>query len=272
MTDGQRDPRSESAREIKSEVPRSARVWNYWLGGADNYAVDHAAGDAVKAQYPQIVTVAKESREFLVRVVHTLAGELGVRQFLDIGSGLPTMQNTHQVAQTIAPESRVVYVDNDPLVLVHARALLADTTVTGVTEYVDADVRNPDLIISEARKVLNFNEPVAVIFLGILGYIADIGDIRFIVSTVMDAVPSGSYLVIRDNTPASESSREAAAVFARSGAAPYHLRSREQIAQFFEGLDMVPPGLVPVRLWRPDEAGVSAADLTGDHGGMARKP
>jgi hypothetical protein len=254
-------------------TPSSARVWNYWLGGKDNYDVDRAAGDAVAATYPQIVTLARQSRQFLIRAVRVLAGELGVHQFLDIGTGLPTMLNTHEVAQGIAPDARVVYVDNDPIVLAHARVLLRNTTPEGVTAYIDADVHDPETIITDARNVLNFDKPVAVMFLGILGYVADFDEARSIVTRVMDAVPPGSYLLVRDNTDSGESVREAADRYAESGVDPYHLRTVAQLGEFFTGLELVEPGLVPVERWRPDETEVgSLAEHTGDHGGLARKP
>jgi S-adenosyl methyltransferase len=255
------------------QTPSSARVWNYWLGGKDNYDVDRAAGDAVAASYPQIVTLARQSRQLLIRAVRVLAGELGVHQFLDVGTGLPTMLNTHEVAQAIAPDARVVYVDNDPIVLAHARVLLTNTTPEGVTAYVDADVHDPETIIADARNVLNFEQPVAVMFLGILGYVADFAEAKSIVTRVMDAVPSGSYLLVRDNTDSGEAVREAADRYAESGVDPYHLRTVAQLNEFFTGLELVEPGLVPVELWRPDETDVGTlAEHTGDHGGLARKP
>jgi hypothetical protein len=259
--------------DVYRTVPSSARVWNYWLGGKDNYAADRAAGDAVASSYPQIVTLARRSRQFLIRAVRLLAGELGVRQFLDIGTGLPTMMNTHEVAQAIAPECRVVYVDNDPIVLAHARVLLGNTTAEGATAYVDADVRDPDRILAEARKVLDFDRPIAVMFLGILGYVADLGEARAIVSRVMDAVPPGSYLLVRDNAADGDAVREAADRYAESGVDPYHLRTVAQLREFFTGLDPVDPGVTPVELWRPEPADVGGdADRTGYHGGLARKP
>jgi SAM-dependent methyltransferase len=255
------------------KIPSAARVWNYWLGGKDHYEVDRAAGRAVEAAYPQIVTLARQSRQFLIRAVRLLAGELGVRQFLDIGTGLPTMLNTHEVAQSIAPDCRVVYVDNDPIVLAHARALLTNTTPEGVTTYVDADVRDIETIVSDARNVLNFNEPIAVMFLGILGYVPDHDEARSIVTRVMDAVAPGSYLLVRHNTDSGAAVREAADRYAESGADPYHLRTVAQLHELFSGLELVEPGLVPVELWRPDETGPgNAAEHTGDHGGLARKP
>jgi ubiquinone/menaquinone biosynthesis C-methylase UbiE len=255
------------------QTPSSARVWNYWLGGKDNYEVDRAAGNAVAASYPQIVTLARQSRQFLVRAVRVLAGELGVRQFLDIGTGLPTMLNTHEVAQAVAPDCRVVYVDNDPIVLAHARALLTNTTPEGVTTYVDADVHDIETIVSDARNVLNFNEPIAVMFLGILGYVPDFDEAMSIVTRVMNVVAPGSYLLVRDNTDSGEAVREAADRYAESGVDPYHLRTVAQLREFFTGLEMVEPGLVPVERWRPDETDVgTVAEHTGDHGGLARKP
>ncbi|MHA6622169.1 SAM-dependent methyltransferase [Pseudonocardia sp. DLS-67] len=254
-------------------TPSSARVWNYWLGGKDNYEVDRAAGDAVTASYPQIVTLARQSRQFLIRAVRLLAGELGVHQFLDVGTGLPTMLNTHEVAQAVAPDARVVYVDNDPIVLAHARALLTNTTPEGISTYVDADVHDPETIIADARNVLNFDKPIAVMFLGILGYVPDFDEAKSIVSRVLDAVPSGSYLLVRDNTDSGARVREAADRYAESGVDPYHLRTRTQLGEFFTGLEPVEPGLVPVERWRPEETEVGGpAEHTGDHGCLARKP
>ncbi|MGH3692842.1 MAG: SAM-dependent methyltransferase [Pseudonocardiaceae bacterium] len=260
------------AVKIKDDVPHSARVWNYWMGGKDNYEVDRVAGDAYIAVFPDIVSIIKQSRQFLIRAVRFLAGEAGTRQFLDIGTGLPTMQNTHQVAQQIAPTSRIVYVDNDPLVLAHARALLVNTTPEGVTTYVDADFHRPELIISDARDVLNFSQPVAVMFMGVLGHVADVAEMCSIVARVMAAVPSGSYLTLWDGTDADEAAREATANYAETGAVPYHLRSPEQIGRCFEGLEMVDPGLVPITQWRPNITEVGQAEPIDAYGAVARKP
>jgi hypothetical protein len=266
------EPRPELAARIRFDVPHSARIWNYWMGGKDNYEVDRAAGDAWIAVHPDIVTHAKQSRQFLIRAVRFLAGEAGMRQFLDIGTGLPTMQNTHEVAQQIAPESRIVYVDNDPLVLAHARALLHNTTPEGVTTYVDSDVHDPDLIIADARNVLNFTQPIAVMFMGILGHVADIDEMRSIVARVMAAVPSGSYLALHDGTNTDKAYREAAVKYAETGAIPYNLRSPEQVGRCFEGLEMVDPGLVPITQWRPDTAEVGKIEPIDNYGAVARKP
>ncbi len=266
------DPHSALVSKIKFDVPHSARVWNYWMGGKDNYQVDRAAGDAVAEVYPDIVTMATQSRQFLIRAVRFLAGEVGIHQFLDIGTGLPTMQNTHEVAQQITPESRIVYVDNDPLVLVHARALLVNTTPEGVTTYVDADFHDPDLIISDARNVLNFTQPVAVMFMGVLGYVIDFDEMRSIVARVMAAVPSGSYLALWDGTDTGEAIIEGGVKLAESGAIPYNLRGPEQIGQCFEGMEVVDPGLVPITQWRPDTAEVGKVEPIDAYGAVARKP
>ncbi|MGH3905816.1 MAG: SAM-dependent methyltransferase [Pseudonocardiaceae bacterium] len=273
MADEQsRDPRSELAAKIKFDVPHSARIWNYWMGGKDNYEVDRAAGDAFVAVYPGIVTVAMQSRQFLIRTVRFLAAEAGIRQFLDIGTGLPTMQNTHEVAQQIAPESRIVYVDNDPLVLTHARALLHNTTPEGVTTYVDSDLHDPELIISDARNVLNFTQPVAVMFMNVLGHVAEFEKMRSIVATVMAAVPPGSYLALSDGTDTSAAFIDAIKKYAETGAVPYHLRSPEQLGRCLEGLEMVDPGLVPITQWRPDAAEVGEVEPIDEYGAVARKP
>jgi len=268
MTDEQSfDPNS----KINVDVPHSARIWNYWMGGKDNYQVDRDAGDAWARVDPDIVTGAIQSRQFLIRTVRFLAGAAGMRQFLDIGTGLPTMQNTHEVAQQIAPESRIVYVDNDPLVLAHARALLVNTTPEGVTSYVDADFHDPDLIIANARNVLNLTQPVAVMFMGVLGHVADDDEMRSIVARVLAAVPSGSYLALYDGTE-TEVGHKAAEEYAETGAIPYRLRSPEQVGRCFDGLEMVDPGLVPITLWRPDTAEIGEIKPINGYGAVARKP
>lgn len=266
------DIHSELALRIRSDIPHAARMWNYWMGGKDNYPVDRSTGDAVASVYPDIVTMAVQSRQFLIRVVRFLAAEAGVRQFLDVGTGLPTMQNTHEVAQQIAPDARIVYVDNDPLVLVHARALLTNTTPEGVTAYVDADLHDPELIISDAGNVLNLTEPVGVMYMGVLGYVVDFDEVCSIVARTMAAVPSGSYLALWDGTNTGAAVQEGGAKLAESGAVPYHLRSLEQIATCFDGLEMVPPGLVPITQWRPDTATIGKIEPIDAYGAVARKP
>ncbi|MEV6693557.1 SAM-dependent methyltransferase [Micromonospora sp. NPDC051196] len=262
-------PDSELATALQPEVPHAARIWNYWMGGKDNFQSDRAAGDAVAEVYPEIVVMARQSRRFLTRVVRHLTAEAGIRQFLDIGTGLPTLQNTHEVAQSIAPESRTVYVDNDPMVLVHARALLGSTTSEGVTTYVPADYHDPEKILTEAAATLDLDRPVAVMFMGVMGYEPDLDVVRSIVGRVMAATATGSHLVFWDGTDTSPAVVSGAERLARSGGVPYILRSPEQIAGCFEGLTMVDPGLVPITLWRPDDADAAAIDA---YGAVARKP
>ncbi|MEU4420873.1 SAM-dependent methyltransferase [Actinoplanes sp. NPDC024001] len=258
-----------SAANLRADVPHSARMWNYWLGGKDNFAADRAVGDQVKQVYPDVVAVAVASRAFLGRVVRFLAGEVGIRQFLDLGTGLPTADNTHEVAQRVAPESKIVYVDNDPLVLVHARALLRGSE-HGVTDYVDADVRNPAKILRAAAKTLDLAEPIGLMMLGILGNVADDDQPGppAIVEQFLDAVPSGSYLVVNDSVIATQTVE--AVQTARSGGADYHLRTPEQIRGYFAGLDLVEPGVVPTPLWRP-EPGTTPEPLNV-YCGVGRKP
>jgi hypothetical protein len=249
MTSGSED--SDLQARLNTDVPHSARIWNYWLGGKDNFAADRAVGDQVKQVYPDIVNVARASRAFLGRAVKFLAGEAGIRQFLDLGTGLPTADNTHEVAQGIAPAAKIVYMDIDPLVLVHARALLTSSPA-GVTEYIDADVRDPDKVLRAAAKTLDFTQPIALMMLGILGNVADDdkpGPAE-IVDRFIGAVPSGSYLVINDSIIASETVE--AVQTARSGGADYHMRTPEQIERFFTGLDLVEPGVISTPLWRPE--------------------
>ena len=238
--------------ELQPDVPHAARMWNYWMGGKDNFAADRAAGDAVAQVYPEIVVMAQESRRFLIRVVRHLAAEAGVRQFLDIGTGLPTMQNTHEVAQGIDPDARIVYVDNDPMVLAYARALLVGAGDRGVTTYVHADYHDPDRILAGAADALDFEQPVAVMFMGVLGYEPDLDTVRSIVGTVLDRVPSGSCLVLWDGTNTTRAVVEGAKRLTDSGGVPYVLRSPDELRDLFDGLEIVEPGLVPISAWRPD--------------------
>jgi hypothetical protein len=252
-------------------VPGSARIWSYWMSGKDPYPVDRSAGDAVVKVYPDIVTMAKQSRQFLIRAVRVLAGELGVRQFLDIGTGLPTMQNTHEVAQSVAPEAKIVYVDNDPVVLAHARALLVNTTPEGVTHYIDADCRDPERILAQAREVLDFDEPVAVMFMGVLGHVDEFKEMRSIVSRVMADVSPGSYLALWDSTNTSAGIVQGRKLLEKFNF-QYELRSVAQLAACFGGLEMLDPGLVPITRWRPDPARIGETRPVDAFGGVARKP
>jgi len=255
--------------KVDRSVPQSARVWNYWLGGTDNYEVDRRAGDAYAEVYPQIVELARTSRLFLARAVGRLAGEAGVRQFLDIGAGLPTVDNTHEVAQRIAPDAHVVYVDNDPLVLAHARALLTSTP-EGATAYIEADLHEPADILEKASRTLDLSRPVALMLMGIMGHVADEAEIKRIIGELLEPLPSGSFLTLYDGTATDEAFTEAQEGYDETGAVPYRLRRPEQIAGFFEGLDLVEPGVVPVNLWRPEPSPFPPAEVHA-YGGIGRK-
>ncbi|MEU4311644.1 SAM-dependent methyltransferase [Nocardia sp. NPDC024068] len=257
---------------IRTDIPHSARIWNYWMGGDDYFEADRLAGEAGIAVDPDITTMAVESRQFLIRTVRFLAAEKGIRQFLDIGAGLPSMQNTHQVAQSVAPDSRIVYIDNDPLVLAHARTLLAGTTDEGVTTYSDADYRNSELVVADARHVLNFTTPLAVMFMGVLGHAASAEEMRRIVRTVLDATPSGSYLVLWDGTDDSADYVKLCSNYTDTGGAPYVPRPRAEIRAAFDGLALEAPGFVSITQWRPDTGDSAATRPISAYGGVARKP
>jgi O-methyltransferase involved in polyketide biosynthesis len=244
---------TDHAPGLDATKPHSARVWNYWLGGKDHFAADREYGDQFIEIYPEIVNIARASRAFLGRVVRYLAGEAGVRQFLDVGTGLPTADNTHEVAQRVAPESRIVYVDNDPLVLVHARALLTGTD-EGATAYIDADVRDPEKILALAAETLDFTRPVALLMLGVMGNIPDDAEAYAIVGRLRDALPPGSYLVALDGTYVLRGveRREAILRLRESTGVEYRNRSPEQIARFFAGFELLEPGVVSASRWRPD--------------------
>ena len=256
--------------KIDTSVPHSARFWNYFLGGKDNYPVDRALGDQIATMAPGLVDVARGSREHIIRVVMYLAGEMGIRQFLDIGTGLPTANNTHEVAQRVAPESRIVYVDNDPLVLAHARALLTSSP-EGATDYVDADLHDPETILREAAQTLDFTKPVALMLMGILGHVKDDEEARSIIKRLMDAMPSGSYLAQNDGTNTSPEMVAAQDQYNERASLPYYVRSPERIASFYEGLELVPPGIVRVTDWRP-EIGPHEIRHAEAFGGVGRKP
>ena len=266
-------PGSGNPPELDTTVPHSARIWNYWLGGKDNYAVDRAAGDQFLATFPDIAVIARATRAFMGRAVRYLTGEVGIRQFLDVGTGLPTFNSTHEIAQSIAPESRIVYVDNDPVVLTHATALLTGNA-EGATDYLDADLRDPDKVLAGAAKTLDFTRPVAVLLLGIMGHVTDDGHAQSIVARLMDAAPSGSYLVLSDGTNVvhGEAGQAAQDDYNESGADPYCLRSPAQLARFFAGLHLVEPGLVSVSRWRPDVTSLGGIPPEVDaFGGVGRK-
>jgi hypothetical protein len=269
MTEGRPTPDQEALSKIDTTVPHSARIWNYWMGGKDNYEVDRIAGDAYREIAPNIETMAKASRVYLIRTVTFVARERGIRQFLDIGTGLPTYDNTHQVAQKVAPESRIVYVDNDPLVLRHAQALLTSTP-EGTTDYVDADLHEPESILEAAGKILDFDKPVALMLMGILGHIQDYEEAQSIVRRLQAALPSGSYFVHYDSTDTDEELKRAQDGYDDTGAVPYVLRSPGQLSAYYQGLDLLEPGIVSCPLWRA-EPGTDPVP-TDVYGGVAYKP
>jgi len=256
---------------IDTTVPHSARIWNYWLGGKDNYAVDRAAGDEYVKIYPGIVDIARAGRAFLARAVRYLTLEAGVRQFLDVGTGLPTVDNTHQIAQRAAPESRVVYVDNDPLVLAHARALLTSTS-EGTTDYIDADMRDPESILARAAESLDFGQPIALMVMGVMGHISDDDEAQFIVHRLMAGLPSGSFLALWESTDTSQDLNVAQQGYDDTGAIPYKLRRIEQIMGFFDGLELVEPGVVLVTHWRPGATQSGDTPDVPTFAGIGRKP
>ena len=243
---------------MDTTVPHSARIWNYWLGGTDNFPVDREVGERLREVYPAIVDLARSDRQFLGRAVAWLAGEAGIRQFLDIGSGLPAADNTHQVAQRVAPESRVVYVDSDPLVIAHARELLTSGP-QGATGYVEGDFRKPAEILEAASAILDLSRPVAVMLLGVLGHFGNDEEVAFVIRHLMRAVAPGSYLVIAHGSATSPGLVAAAEQYAASGAEMYHLCEPAQLERFFDGLELVPPGIVAVPQWHPGAAGPEGA-------------
>ena len=266
------EPDGTDGSAIDTTIPHSARIWNYWLGGKDNYEVDRVAGDEFVKAFPGIVDIARAGRAFLARAVRYLALDAGIRQFLDVGTGLPTVDNTHEVAQRAAPESRIVYVDNDPLVLAHARALLTSTP-GGSTDYVDADMRDPDVILARAAASLDFDQPVALMLIGVLGHIADDDEARSIVQRLVAGLPSGSYLALFDGLDdITKEMSEAQQGYDDTGAVPYKLRSREQVTPFFDGLEFVEPGLVRCARWRPDASPLGTGPDVPSLAGVARKP
>jgi hypothetical protein len=262
------------AQEFNASVPSPARIWNYWVGGKDNFAADRAVGDKVREIVPYVPIVARMTRQFLLRTVTMLASEYGIRQFIDIGSGLPTAQNTHEVAQAVAPQSRVVYVDNDPQVILHARSLLTSTS-EGQVDCFLADLRDTETILSQAAKTLDFFRPVAVLLLQVLHFIPESDDPYAIVRRLMEPLVPGSYLVLVHGASDNEEdvSNETMARYNQMSPAPITLRRRDQVARFFDGLEPVGPGLTLGTEWLTvtGEPGPDTGISFG-HNGVARKP
>ncbi|MBX6749697.1 MAG: SAM-dependent methyltransferase [Micromonosporaceae bacterium] len=265
------EPAAGHLSRLDTTVAHSARLWNYLLGGKDHFAVDRAAGDKLLALLPEFGASARASRAFLRRAVRHLTADVGIRQFLDIGTGLPTAENTHEVAQAIAPESRILYVDNDPMVLAHARVLLT-STVEGRTDYLEADIRDPERIFKVAATTLDLDQPVGVILLGVLDFLPDDKEAYGAVKALVDAVAPGSHVVISHPTwevnPVAVD--RAIEIWNSHGCPPICARTPEAIAGFFAGLELLEPGVVSCSQWRPDND-VDATPVI-DYGGVGRKP
>jgi O-methyltransferase involved in polyketide biosynthesis len=254
-------------------VPAPARMWNYWLGGKDNFAADRAAAERVLEVMPTMPLIARAARLFLVEAVQRLAAEHGIRQFLDIGTGLPVADNTHQIAQRVAPESRIVYVDYDPVVLVHAQALLTSSP-EGKTDYIQADLRDTATILDAAARTLDFSQPVAIILIAVLHFVEDAEDPYAVVARLMEAMAPGSYLVIGHAASdiAAEASAELTRRYNQLSSATITPRDHEQVARFFAGLDMLPPGVAPINQWGlSDQINPTVGGLVG-YCGVGRKP
>jgi len=258
------DPGRGPAPGVDTGHAHSARIYNYWLGGKDNYAADREAAQQAIAANPGIVTDVRANRAFLARAVRFLTAEAGIRQFLDIGTGLPTASNTHEVAQAAAPEARVVYVDNDPIVLTHARVLLTSTP-QGATAYLDADLRDTSAILRAAAQTLDFRQPVALMLLIILHLIPDADDPYGIVATLVQALPSGSYLVLAhpaSDIRAAKMAEMTRRVNERMSGPTATMRNRAAITRFFDGLDLLEQGVVQPQQWRPEPGALSAPQVT----------
>ena len=259
-------------RNVDPSVAHIARIQDYWLGGKDHFEADRVAGDEAIAQLPDMVASVRNTRAFLGRTVRFLTEEKGIRQFLDVGTGIPTAANTHEVAQRIAPESRIVYVDNDPMVLAHARALLTSSP-EGKCSYIDADIREPQKIVSAAADVLDFTKPIGVVLMAVLQFVPDDDDPYGLVRRLMATVPGGSYLVI--SHPASDIQAAAMAGMAtrlnQLMAQRVKPRTREAVTAFFDGLELVEPGVIRCPEWRPERR-EDAAGKSTMWGGVAVKP
>jgi SAM-dependent methyltransferase len=256
-----------SDETLDTDVPQTARIWNYWLGGTDNFPVDRQVGDEIRRAFPQIVDNARASRAFLVRAVSYVTADAGLRQFLDVGTGLPTADNTHEVAQRIAPDSRIVYVDNDPLVLTHARKLLTSDP-RGVTQYFEADGRDCAAVLDRAAATLDFTRPVALIMSGILGHVTDDDVAMRMVREYTAALVPGSYLIALDGSHSARHG-EAEKIWNEQANPPYLLRSPSEFARFFAGLETVEPGVTSAPFWRPANPDPEHLDVVC---GVARKP
>ncbi|WP_376778528.1 SAM-dependent methyltransferase [Kitasatospora kifunensis] len=260
--------------ELHPEIPHPARMYDYYLGGKDNFPADRAAAEQLLSSSPMVRVSARANRAFLQRAVRELAG-LGVRRFVDVGTGIPTAGNTHEMAQLVHPDAQVVYLDNDPIVLVHSRALLSGNA-PGSTTVVQADLRDPAAILADeaVRKLLAPGEPVALLLFAILHFIDDADDPHAIVRELVDALPAGSYLALSHGTAdfLAQNERDRGPAVYRNASAQLTLRSKEQVARFFDGLELLDPGLVTVAQWRPDQPPAQTDAHTGIWAAIGRKP
>jgi DNA-binding NarL/FixJ family response regulator len=260
---------------IDTSVAHPARIYDYWLGGKDNFAADREAGELALKAYPELAQAVQSNRAFLARAVRYLTGEAGIRQFLDIGTGIPAASNTHEVAQQEVPETKIVYVDNDPIVLTHARALLTSTP-QGACAYIQADLHDPDAILAEAARTLDFSQPMALMLVAVLHFIPDEDNPAEILRALLDALPSGSYLVASHSTAehAPRDTMGSGVSAYRSGGVTLRLRDSDEFADLvLNSLRVVPPGVVPVSEWRPESDGPhpSAAEVA-TYGAVGFKP
>ena len=269
---GRRDDDYHGIPGLDTSVAHPARVYDYWLGGKDNFAADREAAERVLAVTPGLRFRIRANRGFLIRSVRFLAGPAGVRQFLDVGTGIPAADNTHEVAQQAAPDSRIVYVDNDPMVMLHAKALLRSSQ-QGTTRYIQADLRDPELITEQAWEVLDYKQPIAVLLLGILHLVQDSEDPWRIVSTLMAPMPAGSYLVIShpglDVRPGQMDTQRA---YNERVSTPMTMRTRDEFARFFDGLEQIEPGIVQTHQWRPRPGDFSPDGVVSAYACVGRKP
>ncbi|MGW8889182.1 SAM-dependent methyltransferase [Streptomyces sp. NPDC055749] len=259
-------------QRIDTTRPHTARIWNYWTGGKDNYPVDREAGDQIRRLHPGIGDYARADRLFLGRAVRHLTAEAGIRQFLDIGTGLPSADNTHEVAQRVAPESRVVYVDNDPLVLAHARALLTSSP-EGATDYLDADLRDVDTILDRASRTLDLTRPVALMLLGVVIFIEDDEESYTVVRRLLDALPAGSHLVLSHTvtSPSMPDVDAAVAFWNEHGTPRLTQRTPDAVGRYFDGLELLEPGVVSCSRWRPEEEAGPMPEEVAMFGAVGRK-
>jgi hypothetical protein len=271
MSDSEQEALMSGVSRLDTGTAHIARVYDYWLGGKDNFTADRVAGDEALEAFPGLISSVRANRAFLARVVRYLAAQHGIRQFLDIGTGIPASSNTHEVAQSVVPEARVVYVDNDPMVLAHARALLSSSE-QGATAYLDADLRDTGKILEAARRTLDFSEPVAVMLIAVLHLIGDADDPAGIIAQLMDAVPAGSTLAISHvpNDMHMGAMSDMSDRLNRLLSQPSTYRSQAQVTGFFAGLELVDPGVVPIQRWRPDTEEEAAA-VAAMWGGVAVK-